>query len=62
MLGTAIFLLVVDVLARTERFAKSTKKGRISLLVFHMVLAALFGHLFRGRLGCIRVLPPALAA
>ena len=43
MLGSAIFLLVVDVLARTERFAKSTKKGRISLLVFLMILAALFG-------------------
>lgn len=43
MLGSAIFLLIVDVLARIEHFAKSTKKGLVSLLVFLIILAALCG-------------------
>ena len=43
MLGSAIFLLIVDILAHIESFVKSTKSGLVSVLIFLMILSALFG-------------------
>jgi len=43
MLGSAIFLLISDILARIETFVKSTKKGLVSVLILLIILVTLFG-------------------
>jgi len=43
MLGSAIFLLISDILAHVKTFVKSARRGLVSVLILIIVLATLFG-------------------